>query len=86
MSTPLGSIRTWSNARLVEDVNDEDSVSTTKYNKRQRQAKARKEEAEQRAWEEAEWMAWEEAECCQAEEQWRVEVERHRAKEQAKKV
>ena len=40
--------------------------------------KARKEEVEWRAWEEAEWIAWEEAE-------WRAEMERHKAKEQAKK-
>ena len=40
--------------------------------------KACKEEAEQRAWEEAEQMAWEKVE-------WRAEVERRKAKEQAKK-
>ena len=32
-----------------------------------------------------EWRACEEVECCQAEEQQRLEVERHRAEEQAKK-
>ena len=57
MSTPLGSIKTWSNMQLAEDINDKDSVSTAKYNKHQRQVKACKEEAEQRAWEAAEWMA-----------------------------
>ena len=35
--------------------------------------------------EEAEWRACEEVECCQAEEQWRLEAERHVAKEQAKR-
>ena len=40
--------------------------------------KSCKEEVEWRVWEEAEQMAWEEA------EQW-AEVERHKAKEQAKK-
>ena len=64
--------------QLIEDVNNEDGVSTTKYNECCRQAKAHKEEAEQWAWEEAEWMAWEEAE-------WRAEVERYKVKEQAKK-
>ena len=57
MSAPLGSIRTWSNAQLTEDVNDEVSISTTKYNECQRQVKACKEEAEQRVREEAEQMA-----------------------------
>ena len=57
MSAPLGSIRTWSDAQLAEDINDEDGVSTAKYNECQRQAKARKEEVEQRAREEAEWIA-----------------------------
>ena len=78
MSAPLDSIRTWSNAQLAEDVNDEDGVSAVKYNEYQRQAKAHKEEAEQRVWEEAEQMTWEEVE-------WRTEVERHKAEEQAKK-
>ena len=45
MSAPLGSIKTWSNMQLTEDVNDEDGVSAVKYNERWRQAKARKEEA-----------------------------------------
>ena len=35
--------------------------------------------------EKAEWRAHEKVECCQAEEQQRVEAERCRAKEQAKK-
>ena len=70
MSAPLGSIVTWSDAQLAEDVNDKDGVSATKYNERRRRAKARKEEAEQRAQEEAEW---------------RAEVERRKAEEQAKK-
>ena len=78
MSTPLGSIRTWSDAQLMEDINDEDDISAVKYNKCWRQAKACKEEVEQRAWEEAEQMAWEEVER-------RMEVERHKAEEQAKK-
>ena len=77
MSAPLGSIMTWSDVQLTEDVNDEDSVSAAKYNERQRRAKVCKEEAERRA--------RKEAERCQAEEQRRVEVERRRAKEQAKK-
>ena len=77
MSAPLGSIRTWSDIQLVEDVNNKDGISTVKYNKRWRRAKVRKEEAEQRV--------HEEAECRQAEEQWRLEAERCRAKEQAKK-
>ena len=85
MSTPLGSIRTWSDVQLVEDVNNEDGISTVKYNERWRQVKACKEEVEWRAWEEAEQMVWEEAEQRACEEQWRVEVERHRAEEQAKK-
>ena len=62
MSAPLGSIKTWSDAQLAEDVNDEDSVSAAKYNEQRRRAKACNEEAEQRA-----------------------EVERCKAKEQAKK-
>ena len=85
MSAPLGSIKTWSDVQLMEDINDEDSVSAAKYNKRQRRAKARKEEAEQRAREEAEQIAWEEAEQRACEEQWRVEAERRKAEEQAKK-
>ena len=78
MSTLLGSIRTWSDVQLTEDINDEDSVSAAKYNKRRRRVKACKEEVERRVWEEAEWMAREEVE-------WRAEVERHKAEEQAKK-
>ena len=77
MSAPLGSIVTWSDAQLAEDVNDEDGVSAAKYNERRRRAKVRKEEAERRAREEAERR--------QAEEQRRVEAERRRAEEQAKK-
>ena len=78
MSAPLSSIRNWSNMQLMEDVNDKDSISAAKYNEHQRQAKECKEEAEQRAQEEAEQMVWEETEQ-------RVEVERRKAKEQAKK-
>ena len=77
MSTPLGSIKTWSDVQLVEDENDDDGVSAAKYNEHQRQARARKEEAERRV--------REEAECRQAEEQRRVEAERRRAEEQAKR-
>ena len=77
MSAPLGSIQNWSDVQLTEDVNDEDGVSATKYNECQRRVKVHKEEAEQRV--------HKEAECRQAEEQWRLEAERCRAKEQAKK-
>ena len=77
MSAPLGSIRTWSDAQLTEDVNDEDGINATKYNECRRQAKACKEEAERRV--------CKEAERHQAGEQWRVEAERHRVEEQAKK-
>ena len=77
MSAPLGSIVTWSDAQLAEDVNDKDGVSAAKYNKWRRRVKARKEEAE--------WRARKEAERRRAEEQRRVEAERRRAKEQAKK-
>ena len=77
MSLSIGSIRTWSNAQLTEDVNNKDGVSAVKYNEHWRQVKVYKEEVEQRAWEEAEWMAQEEAEQ-------RAEVERHKAEEQAK--
>ena len=78
MSAPVGSIRTWSDAQLAEDINDKDGVSAAKYNECRRRAKVRKEEAERRAQEEAERMAREEAER-------RAEVERRKAKEQAKK-
>ena len=71
MSAPVGSIKTWSDAQLAED------VSAAKYNKRRRRAKTRKEEAERRA--------CEEAECRQAEKQRRLEVERRAAEEQAKR-
>ena len=54
MSTPLGSIRNWSNAQLVEDMNDKDGISAAKYNEQRRRAKACKEEVEQRACKEAE--------------------------------
>ena len=81
MFAPLGSIRTWSNVQLVEDINDEDGVSAAKYNKHWRQAKACKEEAERRAQEEAEWIAQEEAEQRACKEQRRVEVERCKAEE-----
>ena len=64
--------------QLAEDVNNKDGVSAAKYNECWRQAKAYKEEAEQRVQEEAEQIAWEEAEQ-------RVEVERCNVKEQAKK-
>ena len=59
---PLGSIRNWSDTQLAEDVNDEDSISTAKYNECWRQVKACKEEVEWRVWEEAEQMVWEEVE------------------------
>ena len=93
MSTPLGSIRNWSNVQLMEDVNDKDSVSAVKYNEHRRQVKVRKKEVEWRVCEEVEWRVCEEVECraceeaehCQAEEQRRLEVERHMAKEQAKR-
>ena len=49
MSAPLGSIMTWSDVQLVEDINDEDGVSTMKYNECRRRVKVRKEEVEQRA-------------------------------------
>ena len=78
MSAPVGSIKTWSDVQLAEDVNDEDGISAAKYNERRRRAKVCKEEAEWRVQEEAERMAWEEAER-------RAEVERHKAEEQAKK-
>ena len=77
MSAPLGSIRTWSDTQLVEDVNNEDGVSTVKYNEHQRRAKVHKEEAERRA--------HEEVEHCQVEEQQRLEAERRVAEEQAKR-
>ena len=77
MSAPLGSIRTWSDVQLTEDVNDEDGVSAVKYNEHQRQVKTHKEEVEQRA--------CKEAECHQVSEQQRLEAERHMAKEQAKR-
>ena len=77
MSTPLGSIKTWSDVQLMEDMNDKDSISAVKYNECQRQAKACKEEVE--------WRACEEVECRQAEEQRRLEAERRRDEEQAKK-
>ena len=77
MSTSINNIKNWSDAQLKEDENNNDRVSTAKYNERWRQARVHKEEAEQRA--------CEEAECHQVEEQWMVEVERHKAKEQAKK-
>ena len=73
MSAPLGSIRTWSNVQLAEDINNKDGVSATKYNKRQRQAKVHKEEVERRVCKEAERR--------QVEEQQRLEAERHVAKE-----
>ena len=78
MSAPLGSIRTWSDVQLVEDVNNEDGISVMKYNERWRRVKAYKEQVEQRVWEEAEQMAQEKME-------WRVEVERRKAEEQTKK-
>ena len=76
---------TWSDVQLMEDINDEDGISATKYNKRRRRAKTCKEEAERRAWEEAERIAWEKAERRAREEQWRMEAERRKAEEQAKK-
>ena len=77
MSAPIDNIKNWSDPQLVDNKNDNDSVSTAKYNKCWRQARAHKEEAE--------WRACEKVEHHQAEEQWRVEAERCRAKEQAKK-
>ena len=77
MSTPIDSIKNLSDMQLAEDENDENGVSAAKYNERHRQARARKEEVEQRA--------CEEAERHQVEKQQRVEVERCRAKEQAKR-
>ena len=77
MSAPIDNIKNWSDAQLMEDENDNNGVSTAKYNECCRQARVHKKEAE--------WRACKEAEHCQAEEQWRVEVKRHRAKEQAKK-
>ena len=76
---------TWSDTQLVEDINDEDGVSAAKYNERRRRVRARKEEAEWRAWEEAERIVWEEVERRVHEKQWRVEAERRKAEEQAKK-
>ena len=76
---------TWSDVQLAEDVNDKDGVSAAKYNEWRRRAKACKEEAERRVHKEVEWRACEEAERRQVEEQWRVEAERCRAEEQAKK-
>ena len=61
----------------MEDKNDDDSMSSTKYNEHQRQARVCKEEAEQRVCEEVEYH--------QAEEQRRVEAEKRKAKEQAKR-
>ena len=78
MSALLGSIRTWSDTQLTEDVNNEDGISIMKHNECWRQAKACKKEAEQRVWEEAEQMVQEEMEQ-------RAEVERHKTEEQAKK-
>ena len=63
--------------QLTEDKNDNDGMSTDKYNEHWRQARVCKEEVEQRA--------CEKAERCQAEEQQRVEAEKHRAEEQAKR-
>ena len=63
--------------QLIEDENDDDSVSAIKYNECQRQARTHKEEVE--------WRVHKEAKYHQAEEQQRVEAERCRAKEQAKK-
>ena len=73
MSTPIDNIKNWSDVQLAEDKNNNDGVSTTKYNEHYRRARAHKEEVEQRACKEGEHR--------QAEEQWRVEAERHRAKE-----
>ena len=77
MSTPIDNIKSWSDVQLVEDENDDNSVSAAKYNEHCRRARACKEEAEQRACGEVEHR--------QAEEQRRVEVERRRAEEQAKR-
>ena len=77
MSAPIDNIKNWSDMQLTEDENDDDSVSTAKYNEHHRRARACKEEAEQRA--------CKEVERHQVEEQWRVKVERCRAEEQAKR-
>ena len=53
----------------MEDENDNDSMSAAKYNECWRQVRVYKEEVEH----------------CQVEEQWRVEAERCRAEEQAKR-
>ena len=67
MSASINNIKNWSNVQLVEDKNDNDSVSATKYNEHQRQARVYKEEVEQRAHKETEHH--------QAEEQQKVETE-----------
>ena len=61
MATLINNIKHWSDAQLMEDKNNDDGMSTAKYNEHQRQVKAHKEEVEQRA--------HEEAEHCQVEEQ-----------------
>ena len=61
MSAPLRTITTWSDAQLTENENNKDGVSTAKYNKQQRCAKVRKEEAEQRVCKEVEKKVREEA-------------------------
>ena len=60
MSTPIDDIKNWSDVQLMEDENNNDGMSTTKYNEHWRWVKTHKEEAEQRA--------HEKTECHQAEE------------------
>ena len=77
MAAPIDNIKNWSNVRLMEDGNNDNSVSAIRYNECWRQVRVHREEAEQRT--------CKEAEHCQVEEQWTVEAERCRAEEQAQK-
>ena len=56
-AAPIDNIKNWSNVQLMEDENNDNSVSTAKYNECWRWIKAHKEEVEWRAWEEAEQIA-----------------------------
>ena len=85
MSTPINNIKNWSDMQLMEDENNNHNVSVTKYTKFQRQVRACKEKMGWRACEKGEQRVCGRIECCQAEEQWRVEAERCRAEEQAKR-
>ena len=76
MAALIDNIKHWSNTQLVENENNDNGMNATKYNKHWRQVRTHKE---------TEWRVCEEAECHQVEEQWRMETERHRAEEQAKK-